>query len=87
MLTDQSKKYLLVLNDKNEVKRLDVNPGRLLDDGSRVILPSASGTQLKPEDWMIVQGLQMARLNYPVEPIKPAGSASQPTTNVSDASK
>ena len=76
ILTDQDRKYVLVVDDKNVVQRQDVNPGRLQDDGMRVILPDAKGQGLKPDDWVVVQGLQMARLNYPVDPIKP--STTQP---------
>jgi RND family efflux transporter MFP subunit len=77
ILTDQDRKYVLVLDDKNVVQRRDVNPGRLQDDGMRVVLPSTQGATIAPEDWVIVQGLQMARLNYPVDPVKPA-PATQP---------
>jgi multidrug efflux system membrane fusion protein len=83
ILTDQDEKYLLTLDDKNVVQRRDVKPGRLLDDGSRVILSDDKQAGLSPNDWVVVQGLQMARLNYPVDPIKPT---TQPTTSVSDAS-
>lgn len=76
ILTDQSKKYLLVLDDKKVVQRRDIEPGKLLDDQMRVV----RAKELKPEDWIITQGLQMARINYPVEPIMPAAAAptSQP---------
>src|SRR5688572_11505214 len=43
ILSDQDKKFLLVVDGKNVVQRLDVNAGRLLDDGMRVILPDAKG--------------------------------------------
>jgi multidrug efflux system membrane fusion protein len=78
LLTDQDRKYVLVLDDKNVVQRRDVNIGRLQDDGMRVILPAGEGkTTITPNDWIIVQGLQMARINYPVDPVKPA-PATQP---------
>jgi multidrug efflux system membrane fusion protein len=81
ILTDQDKKYLLVLDEKNVVQRRDVNPGRLMDDGMRVILPDASGTQSVTSDaWIIVIGIQMARINYPVDPVKPT---TQPARTVS----
>ncbi len=78
ILSDQDKKYLLVLDEKNVVQRRDINPGRLLDDGMRILLPTAQGETVSPNDWIIVLGLQMARINYPVEPVKP--STTQPAT-------
>jgi membrane fusion protein, multidrug efflux system len=71
ILTDQDKKYLLVLDDKNVVQRRDVKPGRLLDDGMRVILAGSQGTGIGADDRIIVLGLQTARINYPVEPVEP----------------
>lgn len=71
ILTDQSKKYLLVLDEKKVVQRRDVEMGKLLDDQMRVV----RAKDLKADDWIITQGLQMARINYPVEPIMPAGAA------------
>ena len=82
ILTDQDKKYVLLLDDKNVVQRFDVNPGKLLDDGMRVTFPNASGKELTAKDWIVVQGLQMARINYPVDPVKPAAST-QPTQSAS----
>jgi len=81
ILTDQDRKYVLVIDDKNAVQRRDINPGRLLDDGMRVVLPRSEGHGITPEDWIVVQGLQMARINYPVDPIKP--STTQPAQAVS----
>ncbi len=66
---------MLVVDDKNVVSRRDIAPGKLLDDGMRLILPSAEGTAaISPDEWIIVQGLQRARINYPVEPVKPSAS-------------
>ena len=79
LLSDQDKKYVLVLDDKNVVQRRDVTPGKLLDDGNRVIL-GGSGQGLSANDRVIVEGLQSARINYPVEPITPA---TQPTQTAS----
>ncbi|HEY7087940.1 MAG TPA: efflux RND transporter periplasmic adaptor subunit [Tepidisphaeraceae bacterium] len=77
VLSDQDRKYVLVVDDKNMVQRRDINPGRVLDDGSRVVLPSENGKQgLTANDWIVVEGLQMARINYPVEAVKP--STTQP---------
>jgi RND family efflux transporter MFP subunit len=67
ILTDQSRKYVLALDEKKVVQRRDIELGKLLDDRMRVVRTSA----LKPEDWVITQGLQMARINYPVDPVMP----------------
>lgn len=70
ILTDQDKKYVLCLNDKNVVVRRDIKPGKLLDDGMRAVLPASNDESgLSTEDWIIVLGLQRARINYPVEPV------------------
>ena len=63
--TDQDQKYLLIVGEDNVVKRQNVRLGRLLDDGMRVILEP----KLKADEWIIVEGMELARLNYPVEPI------------------
>jgi RND family efflux transporter MFP subunit len=65
--TDQDKKFLLVVDSKGTVKRTDVKLGRLLDDGLRVI--NSSSPALAKDTQIIVEGMQRARLNYPVEPI------------------
>jgi RND family efflux transporter MFP subunit len=79
ILTDQNRKYLLTLDDKKVVQRRDVELGKLLDDGMRVIRTSGEGpAAIKPEDWVITQGLQMARINYPVEPVMPPATTTQP---------
>jgi multidrug efflux pump subunit AcrA (membrane-fusion protein) len=75
ILTDQDKKYLFLVNDKNVVYRRDVKPGRLLDDGMRVVVAADSKQQLKPSDWIIVNGLQRARINTAVEPMDGSGNA------------
>lgn len=54
--TDQGRKYLLVVNDKNIVEYRPVTTGPLQDDGLRVI---ESG--LKVGERVIVSGLQFAR--------------------------
>jgi RND family efflux transporter MFP subunit len=63
--TDQDQKYLLIVGEGNVVKRQGVRLGRLLDDGMRVILEP----ELKSNEWIIVEGMELARLNYPVEPV------------------
>lgn len=81
VLTDQDKKYLLVLGPNRVVLRRDVTLGKLLDDGMRVIVPgSQQDQQLAPDDWVITLGLQRARLNEPVEPLDAKGQpVSQPS--------
>ena len=74
ILTDQDKKYLLCLNDQNVVVRKNINSGRLLDDGLRVVLGGEPNQPvLEPKDWVIVLGLQRARINDPVEPVDASG--------------
>jgi multidrug efflux system membrane fusion protein len=69
ILSDQSNRYVLVVDDKNIVHRRNVTLGRLLDDGMRVILPGKGPEEgLTPSDRVIVEGLQRARINYPVTP-------------------
>ncbi|HUO07902.1 MAG TPA: efflux RND transporter periplasmic adaptor subunit [Phycisphaerae bacterium] len=72
ILSDQDKRYVLALDDKNVVQRRDISTGKLLDDGMRIVLPNAEGKNLSPDDWIVVLGIQSARINYPVEPIKPS---------------
>jgi RND family efflux transporter MFP subunit len=70
ILSDLDKKYVLCLGEKNVVVRRNIRPGKLLPDGMRVVLPSeGEGAGLRPEDLVIVLGLQRARVNYPVEPM------------------
>jgi membrane fusion protein, multidrug efflux system len=66
--TDQDQKYLLLVEEGNIVKRHNVRLGRLLDDGLRVILEPA----LKANEQIIVEGMELARINYPVEPVPAA---------------
>jgi RND family efflux transporter MFP subunit len=73
ILTDQDKKYLLVVNEKNVVIRRDIKPGRLLDDGMRVVSAVDKDQEIKPSDWIVVVGLQRARINYPIEPLDGSG--------------
>jgi RND family efflux transporter MFP subunit len=81
ILSDQDRKYLLVVDPKNVVQRRDVRLGKLLDDGMRVILPAGGNTQpLGGNDWLIVDGLQTARVNYAADPVRPA---TQPAKMVS----
>jgi RND family efflux transporter MFP subunit len=74
ILTDQDKKYLFLLNEKNVVYRRDIRPGRLLEDGMRVVSATEKGQEIKPSEWVIVVGLQRARINNPVEPMDSSGN-------------
>ena len=73
ILADQDRRYVLVVDDKNVVQRRDIKPGRLLDDGMRIVTAGIKG-----DERLITQGLQTARINYPVEPVTPAAPATQP---------
>ncbi len=76
VLTDQDKRYVLVLGKGNIALRRDISPGRLLDDGMRVLLAPPQGVApLEPKDWIITLGMQRARVNYPVEPLDADGQA------------
>jgi multidrug efflux system membrane fusion protein len=63
--TDQGRKYVLVVNDKNEVERRFVKLGPSQGDGLQVITEG-----LKPGEWIVVNGLQRARPGKPVTPTK-----------------
>ncbi len=67
ILADQNRRYILVLDDKNVVQRRDITPGKLLEDGMRVVTSGVKG-----DERLITQGLQSARINYPVEPVTPS---------------
>ena len=82
VLSDQDRKYLLILGKDNTVLRRDVPPGRLLDDGMRVILPApdeekAAGSKDWVKNWgkiwVVTVGLQRARIDYPVQPLDSDG--------------
>jgi RND family efflux transporter MFP subunit len=60
--SDQGKRYLLLVNARNVVERRDVKLGEGLDS-LRVI---AEG--LRPDEWVIVSGLQRVRPGIRVEP-------------------
>jgi multidrug efflux system membrane fusion protein len=77
ILADQDKRYVLIADDKNVVKRRNVTLGMLTDDGMRVVEPADKLEEgEKPEDWwVLVDNLQRARLNYPIDPVKPGAAA------------
>jgi RND family efflux transporter MFP subunit len=68
ILADQDKRYILIVDDKNTVRRRNVMLGAITDDGLRAIEPAeklADGETTA--QWrVIVDNLQRARLNYPV---------------------
>lgn len=69
---DQRGEYLLVVNEKNIVEYRPVHVGiavgtmRVVNDG------------IKPEDWIVVNGLQRARPGAPVDPQRQEKMAKQP---------
>jgi RND family efflux transporter MFP subunit len=73
ILADQDKRYVLIADDNNVVKRRDVTLGILTDDGYRAIQPADTlSPGEKPEEWwVLVDNLQRVRLNYPIDPQKP----------------
>jgi RND family efflux transporter MFP subunit len=80
ILSDQDKRYVLIADDKNVVRRRNVTLGALTDDGMRAIQPAEKlpeGEKLE-NWWVLVDNLQRARLNYPIDPQKPAAPASAP---------
>jgi RND family efflux transporter MFP subunit len=84
ILTDLDRRYVLSVDDKNIVKRRDIEPGKLLDDGSRVVRAGAAAGGLTADDWIITQGIQTARINYAVEPVRPS-STTQATASAAGA--
>jgi RND family efflux transporter MFP subunit len=60
--TDQGRKFIYVVNDQNVVERRDVVLGRL-SDGLQVVQKG-----VKPEEWVIVNGIQRVRDGAKVEP-------------------
>jgi NodT family efflux transporter outer membrane factor (OMF) lipoprotein/RND family efflux transporter MFP subunit len=87
VLSDQDKRYVLALDDKNIVQRRDVELGKLLDDGTRVIRPAAGAAAkgVTADDWVITEGIQAARLNYAVEPVRPAAPTTRATASSTPA--
>jgi RND family efflux transporter MFP subunit len=69
ILADQDKRYVLIVDDEKTVRRRNVILGAITDEGMRAIKPAdklADGESIA--DWqVIVDNLQRARLNYPVD--------------------
>ena len=82
VLTDQDRRYVLVLGKDNIILRRDITPGRLLDDGMRIVLEPPPGNQpLTANDWVVTLGLLRARVNDTVEPLDANGNVVTPTPN------
>jgi RND family efflux transporter MFP subunit len=76
ILSDQDKRYVLIVDGEKNVRRRNVTLGAITDDGLRAIQPAdnlADGETVA--QWqVIVDNLQRARLNYPVEAHMPETS-------------
>lgn len=74
ILADQDKRYVLIVDDEKTVRRRNVVLGAITDEGLRAIRAAdklAEGENVA--DWeVIVDNLQRARLNYPVDAQKSA---------------
>jgi RND family efflux transporter MFP subunit len=74
--TDQTNRFVIVVSDDGTAQRRNVEVGRL-SDGLRII---RSG--LKPDDWVVVRGVQRARPGQKVtpkrEPIQLSAAPSEP---------
>jgi RND family efflux transporter MFP subunit len=79
ILSDQDKRFVLIVDDKKTARRRNVTLGAITDEGMRAIV--AADKQTEGDDiskWeVIVDNLQRARLNYPVEVSTPATSITQ----------
>jgi multidrug efflux pump subunit AcrA (membrane-fusion protein) len=64
--SDQTQRFAFVVNDQNivEYRKVELGP---ISDGLRVIRDG-----LKPEDWVIVNGVQRVRTGTKVDPQKQA---------------
>jgi RND family efflux transporter MFP subunit len=73
--TDQGRKFVYVVTDQNVAERRDVELGRLAD-GLQVIKEG-----LKPEDWVVVNGIQRVRDGAKVErkPVPMPGASAEQT--------
>jgi RND family efflux transporter MFP subunit len=70
--TDQGRRFVYVVNEQNVAERRDVELGRL-NEGLQVVTDG-----LKPEDWIVVNGIQRVRDGAKVEP-KRGSMPSAPT--------
>jgi RND family efflux transporter MFP subunit len=76
ILADQDKRYVLIVDGEKTVRRRNVTLGAITDEGLRAIRPAdklAEGEDIA--QWqVVVDNLQRARLNYPVEVETPSGT-------------
>jgi RND family efflux transporter MFP subunit len=74
ILSDQGVKYILIVDGENKATRLDLVPG-VLDGGFRVVeavqTPGGQPRPIRPDERVIVTGLQRVRPGMAVDP-KPA---------------
>jgi multidrug efflux pump subunit AcrA (membrane-fusion protein) len=73
ILSDQDKRFVLIVDKEKTVRRRNVSLGAVTDDGMRAIVPTDKLAEGEiAADWqVIVDNLQRARLNYPVEVTTP----------------
>jgi multidrug efflux pump subunit AcrA (membrane-fusion protein) len=79
ILSDQDKRFVLIADDTKTARRRNVSLGAITDDGMRAIVPAdklTEGDDLSKWE-VIVDNLQRARLNYPVEVSSPSTSVVQ----------
>lgn len=70
ILADQDRRYVLLVDKDNVVKRRDVQLGKLLDDGRREVTPRAEGAPaFAAGDRVISAGLLRARVEERVDPV------------------
>jgi RND family efflux transporter MFP subunit len=79
VLSDLDKRFVLIVDDKKTVRRRNVTLGAITDDGMRAITAADKATEGDDiAKWeVIVDNLQRARLNYPVEISTPGTSVAQ----------
>jgi len=78
--TDQGRRFVYVVNDQNVAERRDVKLGRM-SDGLQVVQEG-----MKPEDWIVVNGIQRVRDGAKVEP-KQIAMPGAPTEQAKQVSK
>ena len=61
--TDQSQSFVLVVGPDNKLEYRGIQPGRLIDGGLRIVRKG-----LKPDDVIVVSGLQRVRPGVQVKP-------------------